>query len=394
MKSPLSIGAITRRDSHRILENAERLFGYEKNANLLGFKDDDVRNLMRGGNISPDMARVAKFNIRAATSEQLDKFIEDLLKVRGNLLKSVKKYLDNKKIRTKADILGLTDDEKREILDYATDCAVNDVNHGSRLSPDEERYAVRDQMITLLEKNPKVLQRPNGSSKHHMTQYINEKFAKKEDVNEYLDFSNYQSFVVEHDWYAAFVGTPDFDGDEFPPLPFEKCCFEFIINSVRVLAFVGTSEDGIGNSFLSVGYKGHWYGMQSNWETGKLVPGSGVFDTFSNTNLIQFIRGQIRAVCIMLDAEVAVREVRRVSEKLNRARVRLGKTPLKDFHVVSLARKFRADLPGTRGEAEHARKRCHWRRGHWRHYADHKTWIKWMLVGDPALGFVEKEYRA
>lgn len=35
----------------------------------------------------------------------------------------------------------------------------------------------------------------------------------------------------------------------------------------------------------------------------------------------------------------------------------------------------------------------HFRRGHWRHYQDHRTWIKWCLVGDPDLGFVDKHYK-
>lgn len=35
----------------------------------------------------------------------------------------------------------------------------------------------------------------------------------------------------------------------------------------------------------------------------------------------------------------------------------------------------------------------HFRRGHWRHYGEYKTWIKWMLVGDPELGFVDKMYK-
>jgi hypothetical protein len=29
----------------------------------------------------------------------------------------------------------------------------------------------------------------------------------------------------------------------------------------------------------------------------------------------------------------------------------------------------------------------------WRHFVSHKTWIKWTLVGDPDLGFIDKEYR-
>lgn len=29
----------------------------------------------------------------------------------------------------------------------------------------------------------------------------------------------------------------------------------------------------------------------------------------------------------------------------------------------------------------------------WRRFETHKTWIKWTLVGDPDLGFIEKHYR-
>ena len=46
--------------------------------------------------------------------------------------------------------------------------------------------------------------------------------------------------------------------------------------------------------------------------------------------------------------------------------------------------------PGT---GTHRSPRLHFRRGHWRHYEDHKTWIRWQMVGNPDLGFVEKQYR-
>ncbi len=38
------------------------------------------------------------------------------------------------------------------------------------------------------------------------------------------------------------------------------------------------------------------------------------------------------------------------------------------------------------------RTRLHVVRGHWRHYEEHKTWIKWHLRGDPDLGFIQKHY--
>jgi hypothetical protein len=41
----------------------------------------------------------------------------------------------------------------------------------------------------------------------------------------------------------------------------------------------------------------------------------------------------------------------------------------------------------------HRSPRLHFRRRHWRHFVNHKTWIKWTLVGDPDLGFIDKDYR-
>lgn len=64
----------------------------------------------------------------------------------------------------------------------------------------------------------------------------------------------------------------------------------------------------------------------------------------------------------------------------------------KAHHVISLAN--RRNRPAALGgDGSSRRRRLHFRRGHWRHFETHKTWIKWMLVGDPDLGFVEKEYR-
>lgn len=65
--------------------------------------------------------------------------------------------------------------------------------------------------------------------------------------------------------------------------------------------------------------------------------------------------------------------------------------PLYEYRVVRLNRKPRTQsLPAT---ALHAPKRLHFRRGHWRHYEGFKTWVRWCLVGNPDLGFIDKEYR-
>jgi hypothetical protein len=45
-----------------------------------------------------------------------------------------------------------------------------------------------------------------------------------------------------------------------------------------------------------------------------------------------------------------------------------------------------------RGEKRHS-PRLHFRRGHHRHYENYKLWIKWQLVGNPDIGFIDKDYK-
>ena len=101
---------------------------------------------------------------------------------------------------------------------------------------------------------------------------------------------------------------------------------------------------------------------------------------------------QIRAIAIALDAEVIETECVRAPEKLNKAREKRGEPPLRDYHIVSLAQRHRA-APLPDHERRHRSPRLHFRRGHWRHYEEHRTWVRWTLVGNPDLGFIEKEYR-
>lgn len=103
---------------------------------------------------------------------------------------------------------------------------------------------------------------------------------------------------------------------------------------------------------------------------------------------------QVRAICIALDAEVAETEVVRAPHKLNRARERRARPLIADYHTVKLARRPRPKpLPRDGLEQATRHVRLHFRRGHWRHFEQHKTWINWTLVGDPDLGYIEKHYR-
>ena len=186
-----------------------------------------------------------------------------------------------------------------------------------------------------------------------------------------MNFHLCQSFVVMHDWAQAFEGAEEFDDGGYP-LPYDFCVFEFRMTGSNVLLFV-TEQDEERRIYPIIGNGTFWF-MGSDK------------DPFC----IEAIR-QIRAICIALDAQVAEHDVVRSPTKLNAKRERDGKVPVNDYHVVSLAKRARAK-PIASTASTGSRKRLHFRRGHWRHYQAHRTWIKWMLVGDPDLGFIDKEY--
>jgi len=180
---------------------------------------------------------------------------------------------------------------------------------------------------------------------------------------------NVQSFVVEHDW-APLIDEKELIGDY--QLPFENCAFEFRVSNRTVIVLASKDEQGVFMRTFYESKEGHWLNISTlgyrQWEQ------------------------KIQAICIMLEAEVAVREVQRVPHKLAAKRAATGKLPMYDFHTLSLAKRFRTSC-GAPGNATGAQKRLHFVRGHWRHYEEHKTWIKWHLRGDETLGFADKNYK-
>ena len=275
-----------------------------------------------------------------------------------------------------------------------------------------------------------VLQKPEGSAWHKLIQAGHEQKVYGWDQGEKKTFSFWgkvdvvaqaQVFVVEHDWAKAFDKATDFHGGEFN-MPFEGCVFEFRISGRRVCAATGPlSPTGQMTVFLFVGLKdGSWFTF------GPYTPEAMEPDHPDNKpwGLVGLVWGNIRAVCIALDAEVAVSDVKEAPRKLNAARAKKGLLPLKDYHVVSLTRRLRGErAPREPGAEPTHRKRLHFRRGHHRTYIDgvehpctehvwqnradvdrsgrqycgacavYRRWIKWMLVGNPDLGFIDKHYR-
>lgn len=184
-------------------------------------------------------------------------------------------------------------------------------------------------------------------------------------------------FVVQHNWKAAFgeaIGTVD---SEFN-LPFDHCVFEFRINGHTLILITFSKKELKWCAFAEFGH--YWF---------ELEPSIGM-----PAPVGEYAWAQIRAICIALDAEVATHTVVRASSALNKKREKTGKPALSDFNVVNLARRHRISNPANSVGGEPInRKRLHFRRGHWRHFDTSKTWVKWALVGDQSLGFVDKEYR-
>lgn len=268
-------------------------------------------------------------------------------------------------------------------------------------------------------RRPLRFEKPQGSSLHHLIEFMRNNAhlcgAEEADIDDFharLTSMNFQSFVIEHDWAAAFRTATDFHTGEYP-LPFDNTCFEFRINGLRVLMLIGHDpRNNCHMGLLTTGINGRWYvnadrfvmrgGKIESMSLGVIDPDKGVVEHFLNA-LVE----QVRAVCIMLDARVGERVQVRPSTKLNEQRLLKGKPLAREYNVVRLARRYLI-RPERHHEGHGSPRQLHLRRGHWRHF-DHdggqvhyaneggfwvsKTWINWMLVGDPDLGFVEKHYR-
>lgn len=191
------------------------------------------------------------------------------------------------------------------------------------------------------------------------------------------DALNYvsQTFVVKHDWASAFDDAAGM-AEEFK-LPYDFCAFEFRLSGRTVIAVAAEAAADEERKFTAF--------TQIN----ELWCGFNVAED-SESKATRFVYSQIRAICIALDAEVATHSVVRAPARLNEKRAKAGKVPLRDFHVVDLARRHRIANP-AHGDGG-TKKRLHFRRGHWRHFEQSKTWVKWCLVGNPDLGFISKHY--
>lgn len=246
---------------------------------------------------------------------------------------------------------------------------------------------------------PLILQRAEVSVLHQLAQaarndsVINTQADRLANPDAFRKgFSLRKSFVIQHDWAKAFQSARDYGGADFQ-LPYQACAFEFRISGRRIIACVDQSDNRIGLVIFVQTTIG-WLMMPPYFEwkdaAWSVMAGSEKFE--QSDPFTAMICSQIMAISVALDAKVAEGEVVRVPTKLNKAREKGGKLPLFDYHIVSLVNRSRAPAAPP-SERHHRSPRLHFRRGHWRHYEAYKTWIKWTLVGNPELGFIDKEYR-
>jgi hypothetical protein len=275
---------------------------------------------------------------------------------------------------------------------------VDNKKHEARL---RGLLSAHDDLSSLIE-GGMTLERAHSSALHRLRQSIHEGaffINRNRDeldstkVREYNDlFASAHAFVIQHNWAEAFRNATEYDGITKFRLPFETCVFEFKVSG-RAVILLAAEADGLVYVQLAAETNENWFSFERAVPFDEDLEGKyrdGTFNPISS--LIVFLRPQIKAVAVALDAEVAEIEIARAPHKLNRAREKAGRPPISDYHVVSLASRQRAK-PLANPQQTGERRRLHFRRGHWRHFETFKTWVRWTLVGDPDLGFVDKEYR-
>lgn len=313
---------------------------------------------------------------RAAVIRQLEKkFDVELAKKEIEAIAADPKISANDKNRVASQILAVADKEKSRLE--------ADLTH---MDWRKKELAVTLEALRALDlwfdKPPRLILERNDCSRLHKlkeaTKAGNIIDGEKKDSTGVVDGAKHilaleHTFVVKHDWASAFSNAPDAIG-EFR-LPYDQCVFEFRLDGRTILLWAQQLDSK--QSFTCfIEAQDRWY----------CPPQEDERDEF-----MRFLWDQVRAICIALDAEVATHSVIRAPHKLNEKRLRDGKAPLVDFHIVDLARRHRVANPsGAASTGGH--KRLHFRRGHWRHFETSKTWVKWCLVGNPDLGFIQKSY--
>ena len=227
-----------------------------------------------------------------------------------------------------------------------------------------------------------------------------------------------QIILLQHDWASVLDRL---EIDEFN-LPFPFCSFELKVNGLHVCAVIEEDDSNDlmklnATMALSLFIKfEHLWVFVGPFATGRMGSNSFMYPSDGKDvkmfksetsiynmccartpDLIGVIMAQIQAASVAIEAEVVETDRILADEHVNRKRRANGKCLLRDYYVLKLKQRRPYHVEARPGETTGSKRRLHFRRGHWRHYhrdtpQEYKQWIKWMLVGDPNLGFVHKQY--
>jgi hypothetical protein len=179
-------------------------------------------------------------------------------------------------------------------------------------------------------------------------------------------------FVVTRLYADVLEGAPE---GEFR-LPYPVCAFQFTFDG-RPVIIVGSEEDDRIDFFSVAKVKDTWALLElKDDEAGTLE---------------KCMRDEIRALCIVLETEIAEETIIRAPHRLNAARVRRNRLPINDYSTIDLRQRHRYEAMGS--DERRSSPRLHFRRGHWRHYSGFKSWVRWTVAGDPSKGILFSEYR-
>jgi hypothetical protein len=210
-------------------------------------------------------------------------------------------------------------------------------------------------------------------------------------------FDDAEIFRIEHDWFKAIQKADEFETGSFR-LPYETSVFEFqIAHRPVVVICTEYASDATNNEIImqfAVEAVNGWMLSPDiyrhdgfRWEI--LQSGQSIKDD-KFKRLVELVGNQIRAACIALDAEVATTTLVRQAHEGHEREAK--EHPDYEFYTINIASRDRAESLQSHNETK-GKKRLHFRRGHWRHYESFKTWVRWCLVGNPELGFIDKQYR-
>jgi hypothetical protein len=252
---------------------------------------------------------------------------------------------------------------------YVQDCAKMVDGHIKNFEADVRMHLFRQRMAVL--RNLPLILEANNASRIHKIAESGEVFS--EDNKGRFEAVADHTFVVKHNWLAVLGDTnPELDEWE---LPFDTCFFEFRVSGYT---FVVYADNGPPKSFrvLAEASSDYWVTISEDYP------------------VFKFLVDQIAAACVVLEAEVATKEVVRQPDALQAKRIKTGKPPMLDYHVIDLSRKrLRISNPTDPQDPPSHQKRLHFCRAHDRHLPSHTVRIPWCLKGNPELGFVDKLYK-